>query len=269
MSEDQRKAYVNEFNKMPIDDAMKGKAIRVNHVCTGEMSKCKEISLDVTTILKSFHPWTDGLVAIIVKSAETLLNTKDAVQPMPCMVADAKRKFLVAAKNCKRGMYECTVFDDHVNCSCHCYKYNNLCKHSICVAEIAGILKNIYNILRNLQDGVLHRKVDLLSHQKMPTERRVVATRTPTDLPGKSLTKLLARPFTEIHHNNKPFILCFLDATPNAKECRQCRIQFPRRQQITPFDIALSHQEKWLYPDPKDRGHKLPISTPHHQILLH
>ena len=32
MSEDQRKAYVNEFNKMPIDDAMKGKAIRVNHV---------------------------------------------------------------------------------------------------------------------------------------------------------------------------------------------------------------------------------------------
>ena len=141
MSADQRKAYVHEFNKMPIDDAMKGKAIRVNHARTGEISECKEFSLDVTTILKSFHSWTDGLVATIVKSAKTLLNAKDAVQPMPCMVADAKRKFLVAAKNCKRGMYECTVFGDHVNCSCQCYKFNNLCKHSICVAEIAGILK--------------------------------------------------------------------------------------------------------------------------------
>ena len=38
MNEDQRKAYVNEFNKMPVDDAMKGKAIRTNHVPTGELS---------------------------------------------------------------------------------------------------------------------------------------------------------------------------------------------------------------------------------------
>ena len=38
MNEDQRKAYVNEFNKMPVDDAMKGKAIRTTHVPTGELS---------------------------------------------------------------------------------------------------------------------------------------------------------------------------------------------------------------------------------------
>ena len=111
MSEDQRKAYVNEFNKMRIDDAMKGKAIRVNHVRTGEMSECKEFSLDVTTIFKSFHVWTDGLVA-------TIVNAKDAVRPMPCMVADAKRKFLVAVNNCKRDMYKCTVFGDHVKITC-------------------------------------------------------------------------------------------------------------------------------------------------------
>lgn len=55
MNEGQRKAYVNEFNKMSVGDAMKGKAIRVNHVRTEEISECKEFSLDVTTILKSFH----------------------------------------------------------------------------------------------------------------------------------------------------------------------------------------------------------------------
>ena len=80
MNEDQRKAYVNEFNKMPVDDAMKGKAITINHVPTGELSECKEFSLDATKILKSLHYWKDGLVATIVKDAETLLNAKDAVQ---------------------------------------------------------------------------------------------------------------------------------------------------------------------------------------------
>lgn len=52
------------------------------------------------------------------------------------------------------------------------------------------------------------------------------------------------RPFAQIHHNNNPFVLCFLDDVPNAKECRQCQIEFPRRQKITPFDIVLSHVEK-------------------------
>ena len=259
MSEDQRKAYVNEFNKMSIDDAMKGKAIRVNHVRTGEMSECKEFSLDVTTILKSFHSWTDGLVATIVKSAETLLNAKDAVQPMPCMIADAKRKFLVAAKNCKRGMYECTVFGDHVNCSCQCYKYNNPCKHSICVAEIAGILKEHLQHLKKSPRRRAPSKSGLVEPQKDAHGKKGGSHKNPYR-PTRQVSQEAspARPFTEIHHNNKPFILCFLDATPDAKECRQCRIEFPRRQQITPFDIALSHQEKWLYPDPKDPGRKLP-----------
>ena len=42
MNEDQRKANVNELKKMPIVDAMKGKAISINHVPTGALSKCKE-----------------------------------------------------------------------------------------------------------------------------------------------------------------------------------------------------------------------------------
>ena len=97
----------------------------------------------------------------------------------------------------------------------------------------------------------------------MPRERRVVVIRTPTDLTREALQEASpARPFTQVHHNNKPFVLFFLDDMPDAKECRQCRIEFPRKQQITPFDIALSHEEKWLYPDPNDPGRKLP-STRH------
>ena len=66
------------------------------------------------------------------------------------------------------------------------------------------------------------------------------------------------RPFTEIHHNNKPLVLCFLEDNPKAKECRQCHIEFPRRKKIIPYDVVLSHEEKWSYPDPKEPGRKLP-----------
>lgn len=66
------------------------------------------------------------------------------------------------------------------------------------------------------------------------------------------------RPFTEIHHNNKSLILCFLDDDQKAKECWQCQIEFPRRQKIILCDVGLPHEEKWAYPDPKQPGHKLP-----------
>jgi len=142
---------------------------------------------------------------------------------MPSMGANEKRKFLVAAKNCKRGMYECAVFDDHVNCSCPCYKYNNLCKHSICVAEIAGILKEH---LQHLQKSPKRRT---------PSKSGLVEP--PKDAHGKKGAS----------HKN-----------PYRPTQQVSQVAFPQRQQISPFDIILSHEEKWLYPDPKDPGRKLP-----------
>ena len=55
-------------------------------------------------MLQSFKNWTNGLVATIVKDAETLLNLKDAVQRMPSISSNDRSKYLVAAKNCKKGM---------------------------------------------------------------------------------------------------------------------------------------------------------------------
>ena len=164
----------------------------------------------------------------------------------------------MAAKNCKRGMYKCTVFGDHVNCSCQCYKYNNLCKHSICVAEMAGILKEHLQHLKKFPRRRAPSRSGLVEPPKDAHRKKGGSHKNPYR-PTKQVSQeaSLARPFTEIHHN-KTFTLRFLHDTPKAKECRQRRIEFPKRQQITPFDIALSHEEKWLYPDPNDPGHKLP-----------
>ena len=61
---------------------------------------------------------------------------------MPSLgVADKRKRYLVAAKTCKKGMYECIVYKNHSTCTCQCYRYNNICKHTLCVSEIKGILK--------------------------------------------------------------------------------------------------------------------------------
>ena len=69
-----------------------------------------------------------------------------------------------------------------------------------------------------------------------------------------------ARPFTELHHNNEPLVVCFLSDEQRATECKQCGTAFPRRLLLAPYDIVLPHSEKWLYPDPKCPANKLPSS---------
>ena len=90
-----------------------------------------------------------------------------------------------------RGVNESAVFSDHANCSCQCYKYNNLCKHTMCVAEIAGILKERWQHLKESPRQLVPCKSGLAEPPKETQGKRVVTTRTPTDLPDKSHRKLL------------------------------------------------------------------------------
>lgn len=257
MNDIERKKYVQKFNNMSVEDAMKGKIIKIAEVPDMEPSEFKEFSLDVTTFLQSLKSWTTGLVSTIVTEAEILLNVKDAVQVMPSLTPDSRKKFLVAAKDCKKGMYECSVYIDHVTCTCPCYKFQTLCKHSICVAEISGILKQHLEYLKKSPRRTAPSKSNLIEPTKQAPGKKGGSHKNPWR--SRQTTQAQNnRPFTEIHHNNKPLFLGFLDDVPSAKECRQCGIEFPRRQKITPFDIMLSHEEKWMYPDPNDPGHKLP-----------
>ena len=66
-----------------------------------------------------------------------------------------------------------------------------------------------------------------------------------------------ANHFTKIYHNNRPLKVCFLSDEDKATDCRQCDKAFSRRQLVIPFDIALSHEEKWLYQDKNNPGLKV------------
>ena len=153
-----------------------------------------------------------------------------------------------------------------MSCSCPCFKYNNLCKHSIWVAEIVGILKEHLDFLKTSPRRKAPARSDLLEPAKGAQGKKAGRNKNPwrpNRRPSQETAQRTTsrRSFTEVHHNNKPFFLCFIDDGPNAKECRQCRIEFPRRQKITPFYIVLSHEEKWLYPSLDDPRLKLPSAT--------
>ena len=263
MNRNQRADYVLKFNKISVEDASKGKTIAISNLPDAEEPEFKEFSVDVASMLQSMKKWTDGLVDTIVQGAKALLNCKDAVQPMPSLTVTSRKKFLVGAQNCKKGMYECAVYSDHVTCACSCYKFNNLCKHSLCVAEKAGILKEHVDFLRRACNRKAPSKSALVEPAKDAQGKKGGRHKNPwrpsrTTSTQGTTQSANGRPFTEIHHNNKSLILCFLDDDPKVKECRQCKIEFPRRQKIIPYDVVLSHEEKWAYPDPKQPGHKLP-----------
>ena len=59
MNENERNAYVQEFNKMTIDE-MKGKTIAASHAPTAQVSEFKEFTEYMRTILHSFKTRTDG-----------------------------------------------------------------------------------------------------------------------------------------------------------------------------------------------------------------
>lgn len=161
-------------------------------------------------------------------------------------------------------MYECTVHHDHVSCTCHCYKYNALCKHRLCVANKEGILKEHIDFLLKSPRRAKPVKSGLVEPEKNAAGKKGGTHKNPwrPSIPHTSSTPLTedaqGRPFTEIHHNNEPLVVCFLSDEPRAIECKQCGTAFPRRLLVAPYDIMLSHSEKWMYPDPKCPGNKVP-----------
>ena len=195
---------------MSVEEALKGKTIPISNLPDTEQPECQEFSEDVTGMLQSLNSWTDGLVKTIVKEAEALLNCKDAVQNMPSLTVTSRKKYLVGAQNCKKGMYECTVHSDHISCTCPCYKYNNLCKYSLCVAEKAGILKEHLNFLQKSSKCKAPSKSALVEPSKEAQGKKGGSHKNPwrpsraksTQVTSQSASE---RPFTEIHHNNNSF----------------------------------------------------------------
>ncbi|KAJ7390373.1 hypothetical protein OS493_025624 [Desmophyllum pertusum] len=117
--------------------------------------------------------------------------------------AEKRKKYLVAAKTCKKGMYECIVYRDHSRCTCPCYRFNSICKHSLCVSEIEGILKEHLDYIAKSPRCSLPSKSGLVEPAK-DAQGKKGGVHKNAWRPSRSIA-VQKHPFTEIHHNNLRF----------------------------------------------------------------
>ncbi|KAJ8018469.1 hypothetical protein HOLleu_43526 [Holothuria leucospilota] len=258
-----REEYVDNFNNLTIEDVLKKKTIKSKPIPSQIRPSCNPHDDLFPSDLKDFLRISAGLstdvAEILIKETEFLLSSPTAVREMPTLGIEARKKFCVASQTCKRGYYVCSVFSDHVWCDCQCFKYQKLCKHSLCIAAMQSILKTHIefvskrkkathksSLLPPIKDaagkkGGQHKNAWRPRHQQLVTNKDNASNLVVQD-----------RPFTEIHHNNYPLVVCFLADEPKALHCHQCKIEFPRCQLIRPYDIVLSHKERWQYRTKED-----------------
>ena len=263
-SEKERTEYLERFNQLTVEDVMAGKTIRVAITYEEEPREWRQFSLDIVTHLAQLPAVSAALASAISDEATKLLNMDEAISKRPTLHSNEPQKYLVAAKGYnKKGLYECVAHKDHVSCGCPSYKYSGVCKHSLCVAEKLNMLKGHLQYTAQKAGKGKATKSLLLEPAKegagkkggkrrnnWRVSRQVEsATCTSTDVDS---------PFTKIHHNNRPLVLCFLQDRPKAVDCKQCMFEFPRRPIIVPLDIVLEHEERWMYPDPQNKGKQLP-----------
>ena len=173
-SEKKRSEYARKFNELSIEDVNKKKPIVLSNHFTEETTgkEWREFSGEIQSLF-SLQGLSKPLVETIVKEAEKLLNHPESIQKMPSLSsADSRRKYLVAAKDCKRQMYECTVHREHVACTCPCYKSRGLCKHSLCVAETVNLLKEHIEFLQKSTRFKRPIKSNLVQPQKEATGKK-------------------------------------------------------------------------------------------------
>ena len=268
-TERQREEYVNKFNELTVDNVMQQKTIRVNsnQISSEQIhQEFQEVPSIVEKELEEKRGYSLELTRSIIEEVRRLINSPHAIQRQPSLVDNDKSvKFFVATRNTKGGYYTCTKNDTYVTCACNSYKHDSVCKHSISIAIKEQIIQSH---LQRLKPRDRASRAGLVQPNSSSAGKKGSRNKNPWRVArsGKSKdqhtsTQAPAEFNPAIHHNDKPFVVCFLEEAPKAKECRKCRTGFIRRTKIIPFDIVLSHEERWMYPDPNDRTKWLPSAT--------
>ena len=128
-------------------------------------------------------------------------------------------------------------------------RFLNICSHSVAVAEQQGILKDLIKGVRiAYRSSLTYPQNDGGAGRKGGRKRKSRIYLPPPEdaIPRK---KANDPPFTEIWHNNEPFLLAYTRDVPEGKsQCNHCGIEFPRNNlSVIPCNIVISHRERWRY----------------------
>lgn len=94
--------------------------------------------------------------------------------------------------------HECIVHKDQLICNCQSFKYNSLCKHSLCIAQSVDILKKHVDYVAVRLGTSMKSRTGLVVPVKSAAGRKGEAQESESNNSASGL----AKPFTKTHHNN-------------------------------------------------------------------
>ena len=165
--------------------------------------------------------------------------------------------FAVASSSSKNGALQLSVFSDHAVCVCGRYQHDLICKHSLAVAALQGLLPKHLLFMEGKSGWRLPRHTALAEHnvdKNTAGKKNKYNYRPARGRQGASDRQEPAtptQPFTAIHHNDNPFVLRFFPHE-GARRCKACDTDFCYRKRVIPFDLVFEHKEWWFYPDNGD-----------------
>ena len=264
-SPEEREKYVADMNKISVEEALEGKRISEPNIPAQLPEKeFSEFSVDVAKFLEQNMEYKSVTAKHVAENALLLVNHPLAIQEQPTL-HPTSNKVEVAAVHAKNGRVQCTVNTNFVSCNCPSYKFDNICKHSIAVAQLKGFLEKHLNHVakksgpRCTKAALAEANVDKQRAGKKggrnktryrPSKQQT----TPTEVQKQRSHDL----YTHIHHNDNPFVVRLLPE--EAKKCKTCSVHFSHRQRHVPFDLVLEHKERWYFPKEGDWNNKVPTN---------
>ena len=248
--EEDKIKYAKKFDEFTLEDLRKNKQIPRPQISpSSDFNRNSPItSLSVRLHLTLPHI---SYARLIEDRALELLNNPSGIFPSPSLEAPTTTRTFCVAGTAPGKVYQVNVgmnFPHKITCNCDGFNYSQVCKHSVAVAEKENLLPsfclNVKNLSRKtIQDGT-HRGSGRKGGKQR--KRRFYKAAHPN---GKKKEKT-DHPFTEVWHNNEPFIVCKVEDIPAEKcSCETCGMPFPRGVlSCIPYDLVLSHKECWKYP---------------------
>lgn len=190
----------------------------------------------------------------------SLLNQPYAMQRQPSL-GFTNYKFEVASKYSKTGRVQVTIYSDHAVCSCGRFHYDDFCAYSLAVADKCQILAKLFDFMKKKKAGKNRTEM------AQPNVKLEVAAkkggcnkfgyRPPRGSAAKQQANKPSLWYSALHHNSNRFYLQFLSSVPpNCTHCKSCDVEFCKRKRVIPFDMVLSHRERWYYPVNGDWSNK-------------
>ena len=129
------------------------------------------------------------------------------------------------------------------------FRFLKICSHAVAVGEKENCLKEVLKGARiSYRSAITYPESKGGEGRKGGKKRksRIYVERQEGEAPSKKPNDPL---FTKVWHNNEPLLVIKTRDVPAEKSrCGYCGTEFPCGiLSIVPFDIALSHKERWEY----------------------